>query len=146
MNIGQLASLGKYSRAKVVFPVPFGPAIMMTFFIGLDVGQFFQKRPHLGLFLPFGKGCRPDAAWQHLATLAQSSCVPDYEGKMNDCRGSCPLFLPVIFQCHRSVKYRFASHTIYTVRYKITVAFKLVNVASTGFLRTLFQLRSNGGH
>ena len=30
-KIGQLASLGKYSRAKVVLPAPFGPAMMIIF-------------------------------------------------------------------------------------------------------------------
>lgn len=64
IKIGQLASLGKYSRAKVVFPVPFRPAIMMTFLIGLEVGQFFQKRLRLGWFLPCWKGCHPDVAWK----------------------------------------------------------------------------------
>ena len=40
-KIGQLASLGKYSRAKVVLPAPFGPAMMMIF---LDTFTF-AKHP-----------------------------------------------------------------------------------------------------
>ena len=31
MNVGQLASLGKNSRAKVVLPAPLGPAMMTIF-------------------------------------------------------------------------------------------------------------------
>ena len=43
MNVGQLASLGKYSRAKVVFPAPLGPAIMMIFLVLVVVIELCAK-------------------------------------------------------------------------------------------------------
>ena len=36
IKIGQLASFGRYSQAKVVLPAPFGPAMIITFGAVLD--------------------------------------------------------------------------------------------------------------
>ena len=47
MKIGQLASLGRNSRANVVFPAPLGPAIMIIFLLACIT---FAKHPAMSRY------------------------------------------------------------------------------------------------
>src|SRR5438874_870844 len=56
MKVGRFASCGRNSRAKVVFPAPFGPAMMIMCFIGLKVAEpECRLMTAVSCFIPLGR-------------------------------------------------------------------------------------------